>query len=273
MKRDDTDFKNRALLAVFAHPDDESLACGGLLASCARRGARVAVCCATRGELGQRRGLRSPKVDLRNVRARELRNAARILGVTDVVLLHFHDGMLPWTNSRRLESAIRQTLRRFRPDVVVTFGEDGLYGHPDHIAIHERTTAVVTRLGRKAPALYYVTSPKGSMRAVVRHVERARSNGARPRRPATKILGIEDADAFGAVAARPTLVIDVGRFAAQKLAAIKCHRTQLVDDALARLTVPDAKRLLAIEQFNRAPSAARGAMDDAPFIEQLAVKP
>src|SRR5688500_13846278 len=129
------DLRACSLLAVFAHPDDESLACGGLLAWCAHLGARVSVCCATAGELGQTAGMgSSPEcgpADVRRARLQELRNAARILGVASLVFLDYEDGMLPWADPERLEADIRRTLARLRPDVVITFGEDGLYGHPD----------------------------------------------------------------------------------------------------------------------------------------------
>jgi N-acetyl-1-D-myo-inositol-2-amino-2-deoxy-alpha-D-glucopyranoside deacetylase len=259
-----------SLLAVFAHPDDESLSCGGLLAWCAHLGASVSVCCATGGELGPTAGMGSSAqlepADIRDIRLQELRNASRILGVTNLVLLDHEDGMLPWTEAERLEADIRETIRRTRPDVVITFGEDGLYGHPDHIAIHERTTAAVASLGEIGPALYYVTMPFGRMRAVVQHVALTLAergvNGEMPRR----ILGIADADAFGALAPPPTLIVEVGRFATRKLAAIKCHRTQLEDDALAVLDADDAVSLLGTEQFHR---AGVGSSGDA-FIERFA---
>jgi LmbE family N-acetylglucosaminyl deacetylase len=204
--------------------------------------------------------------DVRRTRFQELQDAARILGVANLVLLDHEDGMLPWTDSDQLEADIRSTIVRLHPDVVITFGEDGLYGHPDHIAIHERTTAAVAALGEDGPALYYVTMPSGGMRRVVQHVaatfvERG-THGEAPH----KILGIADADAFGAVAAPPTLVLDVGRFAARKLAAIKCHRTQLEDDALALVGEADAAHLLGTEQFHR---AGAGSRRDT-FIEQFA---
>ena len=260
MKSEHDDLRARSLLVVFAHPDDESLACGGLLAWCAHLGARVSVCCATGGELGP------GPADVRSARLQELRNAARILGVTDLVLLDYEDGMLPWTEAERLEADIRSTIGRLRPDVVITFGEDGLYGHPDHIAIHERTTAAVAALGEDGPALYYVTMPSGRMREVVRHVAATFAElGIRGDAP-HRILGIADADAFGALAPPPTLVVEVGRFAARKLAAIKCHRTQLEDDALALVAARDAAHLLGTEQFHRADVGSHG---DA-FIEHFA---
>ena len=118
----------RSLLAVFAHPDDESLACGGLLARCAMLGAQVSLLCATRGEGARRIRPAQPLVigGLGDIRARELEAAARILGVTDVVMLDYEDGMLPWVDAAKLEgghprddqpspSGRRHHLRRGRP--------------------------------------------------------------------------------------------------------------------------------------------------------------
>jgi N-acetyl-1-D-myo-inositol-2-amino-2-deoxy-alpha-D-glucopyranoside deacetylase len=182
------------------------------------------------------------------------------------MLLDHPDGMLPWVDPEVLDADIRDAILRTRPDVVITFGEDGLYWHPDHIAVHERTTAVVAALSASdgKPALYYVTMPPGSMRAVVDHVTKAvtaREHGHAPQ----SIFGIDDADAFGSAASLPTLVVDVSRFAARKLAAIKCHRTQLGDSALALLEESDAPRLLGTEHFRR---AEVGSTTDA-FIERL----
>lgn len=255
----------RSLLAVFAHPDDESLACGGLIAWCAQLGVQVSLLCATRGEQGP--GQDAPGgAQLGNIRARELEEAARILGVAEIVLLDYPDGMLPWVDAASLEADIRDAIGRLRPDVVITFGEDGLYWHPDHIAIHQRTTAAVAALGDDAPALYYVTMPPGSMRAVVDHAAQiAASEGSAP---PPFVFGI-DADAFGALAALPTLVVDAGPFAAQKLAAITCHRTQLAEDALASIATSDAARFLGTEHFHIAEVGSR----NEAFIERLAIRP
>jgi len=245
------DLTGRSLLAVFAHPDDESIACGGLLAWCADRGARVSLVCATRGE-GRGTG---------EVRARELEAAATILGLSDVVMLDYADGMLPWVDTAALETGLREAIRQRHPDVVITFGEDGLYWHPDHIAVHERTTAAVAALGPDAPALYYVSMPPGRMRAAVDAVAARTSNPE----PPLCILGIRDPDAFGALAPEPTLVVEAGAFAGRKLAAIRCHQSQLADDALAALTDEEAVRFLGMEHFRR---ASAGSSDDV-FLEQF----
>jgi LmbE family N-acetylglucosaminyl deacetylase len=240
-------FAGQTLLAVFAHPDDESITCGGLLAACSAAGAHVALLCLTRGEAGPRAG--EGDAPLGSVRTAELEAAADRLGITDVTLLNHADGMLPWTDAAALEADIRDTIGRVRPDMVVTFGADGLYWHPDHIAVHERVTAAIAALGDAAPALYYATVPAGAMRAVF---DRATIHAARVGAPPPRfILGIGEPDAFGAHAAAPTLVIDVTVFAGEKLAALGSHASQLTDDALTWLT-PDDAALLGTEHFHRA---------------------
>src|SRR5437667_301369 len=87
----------RTILAVFAHPDDESLACGGTLARAADAGATVVLLCATRGESGS---ISNPELvpegDLGAVRARELQDAAAVLGIADVLIMSHPDGDLRW---------------------------------------------------------------------------------------------------------------------------------------------------------------------------------
>ena len=125
--------QGRSLLGVFAHPDDESLACGGLLAWCAELGARVSILCATRGEMG-----RGSVSDLSLIRTNELAAAARALGVSDVRMLDYEDGMLEATIALRRD--LTRLIRRFRPDAVVCgdptvryYGSTYL-NHPDHRA-------------------------------------------------------------------------------------------------------------------------------------------
>ena len=138
----------RTVLGIFAHPDDESLACGGTLARLADAGARVVVLCATRGEAGS---ISDPALvphgDLGRVRERELRDAAAVLGVADVIVLDHPDGDLRWDDVAELHEEIVDAIRRYRPDAVITFAEDGLYWHLDHIGVHERTYTAVRSFG------------------------------------------------------------------------------------------------------------------------------
>jgi N-acetyl-1-D-myo-inositol-2-amino-2-deoxy-alpha-D-glucopyranoside deacetylase len=249
------DFEGRSLLAVFAHPDDESLASGGLLAWCAARGARVSLLCLSRGEAGRGEG------DLATIRGEELRAAAAALGLTDVILLSHPDGMLPWLEPGALAGDIRTAVAGVRPDVVVTFGEDGLYWHPDHIAVHEATRDAVSSLGAGAPSLYYVTMPPGQMQAVLAAAAPRLTRSSR-----RDLLGIEDAAAFGAAAKPPTLVLHTGPFAARKLAALRCHRTQVANGPFDHLSAAEAEALLGVEHYRRADVGSTAPS----FIEQLA---
>ena len=260
MTENDRADSGRSLLAVFAHPDDEALASGGLLAWCAARGARVSLLCASRGGLGQVDDPR--RLEMGETRARELHDAARVLGLQEVILLDYRNGFLPWVEREELEADIRAAITRLKPDVVVTFDHDGLYWHPDHIVLHERTTAVVAAMGEEAPALFYVSMPRGSMRGVLTAaIAAAHPDAPMPQR----VLGIDEVDAFGLFAGAPTLVLDAGDFAATKLAALRCHRTQIAGDGLDLLPDDEAPRLLGVEHYRRAEVGARGEA----FIERL----
>jgi len=139
----------RTLLAVLAHPDDESLGFGGTLAKYAADGVRVHVVTATRGDRGRYQGL--PAGDpahpgphaLAHIREGELRAAARTLGVHDVSILGYPDGGVDRVEPRDGICDIAAHIRRIRPQVVLTFGPDGAYGHPDHIAISQLTAGAV----------------------------------------------------------------------------------------------------------------------------------
>jgi N-acetylglucosamine malate deacetylase 2 len=251
----------RTILAIFAHPDDESLACGGTLARAASGGARVVLLCASRGENGSiSEPALVPDGDLGRVRSRELRAAAATLGITDMMILNHPDGDLRWSDIPEFHGEIVMALRRYRPDAVITFGEDGLYWHLDHIGVHERTYTAVQSLGRDAPPLYYVTIPPGVMREIVVTAQAKRGSPSD-----SSFWGIEP-DAFGDAAQPATFVVDVRAWAAQKLTALRCHRTQMgPHNPIAWIDDADARRWLGVEHFRRAPIATTG-----PFLlEQL----
>ncbi len=140
------------ILAVFAHPDDESFCAGGTLAKYAAEGAEIMVVSATRGEAGQIRDVRAAtRYTLGQVRECELRLACTRLGIRHAVCLDYGDGTLKAVDSEALTGDIMRIVREFRPNVVITFGPDGAYGHPDHVAIGEATTTACT-LARDAAA-------------------------------------------------------------------------------------------------------------------------
>jgi LmbE family N-acetylglucosaminyl deacetylase len=239
----------RTVLAVFAHPDDESLACGGTLARLTDAGARVVLLCASRGEAGSVSDpALVPDGDLGAVRTRELHQAAAILGVHDVLVMDHPDGDLRWDDVPELHGEIVGAIHHYRPDAVVTFDADGLYWHLDHVGVHERTFTAVRSLGIDAPALYYVTMLKGSMREIM-NAAHAKGGVA----PDSGVWGITP-DAFGDSAKPPTLSVDVRRWVPRKLAALRCHRTQMGgrDHPIAWIDEDDARRWLGFEYFRRA---------------------
>jgi LmbE family N-acetylglucosaminyl deacetylase len=131
------------LLCILAHPDDESLGFGGILAKYAAEGIETSVVTATRGERGRIGAERpGPKV-AGPIRERELRAAAEVLGVRELRLLGFLDGEVDQVEWAPAVARIAGHVRALRPHVVVTFPADGSYGHPDHIAISQLAGAAL----------------------------------------------------------------------------------------------------------------------------------
>jgi LmbE family N-acetylglucosaminyl deacetylase len=133
------------LLAVFAHPDDESMGMGGTLAKYSAQGVDTYLVCASRGERGwfgpeeQNPGLTL----LGQIRTRELENAIKELGMKSLHFLDYIDGEVDQAYHAKAISKIVTQIRNIKPQVVVTFPPDGNYGHPDHIAIGQFTSAAI----------------------------------------------------------------------------------------------------------------------------------
>src|SRR4051812_33514799 len=135
---------NLRLMAVLAHPDDESLGLGGTLARYANEGVQTFLVTATRGENGRRGVSRSASSqELGRVREAELLAASRELAISEVHFLNYMDGALDRVDPMGAVRKIASHIRRLRPHVVLTFGPEGAYGHPDHIAISQLTTSAV----------------------------------------------------------------------------------------------------------------------------------
>jgi LmbE family N-acetylglucosaminyl deacetylase len=130
------------LMGVWAHPDDESYLAGGLMAAVAAAGGRVINVSATAGERGDDPAGRSPGA-IASGRTGELRSAMTELGVAEVELLGLPDGGCAEVPGSRGERQIDELLARYEPDVVVTFGDDGITGHADHRAVSRWTAAAV----------------------------------------------------------------------------------------------------------------------------------
>ena len=239
------------VLAVFAHPDDESLLAGGALASCAAAGSRVAIVSMTRGERGPSQHATSGgQSSLAETREAELLAAASALGASSAECLDYPDGELADVDEQQAASALAAVLVRERPETVISFSDEGLYWHPDHLAVSRFVTAAIELLGNDtAPSwLYGATWPEG-------HADRMVSL-ARGRGLAADLWGIAPG-AFGAPAESITTTLDVRRFLPAKLAALRCYASQIGPSHLLS-AVPDdlAEQFLGREFFVRLRSGA-----------------
>jgi LmbE family N-acetylglucosaminyl deacetylase len=128
----------RRLLLLLAHPDDETFGPGGTIARYAREGVDVHLATATKGEAGM---VGDPPVadreHLGEVRAAELREAAAVLGIKEVVFLGFLDRQLSDVPRERIVEKAVEEIRRTRPHVVIGFGPEGISHHPDHMVMAE----------------------------------------------------------------------------------------------------------------------------------------
>lgn len=223
------------LLAVLAHPDDESFPAGGTLARYARLGWDVFLVCATYGEGGQRGEYEALGVnEFGNVRRAELEAACRALGIHPPMFLECADRGVATVCWNSAAQQITQIMRWIEPDVVITFGLDGVSGHPDHVAMSQIVSTALWAAtlhdfpGQEKPthvaSLYYAL------------------------RSASVPEGCKRNDTIEPP--RLTTIIDIASVGQQKLAAIQCHRSQ---EQLQPFTEASVETILgASEHFHRA---------------------
>jgi LmbE family N-acetylglucosaminyl deacetylase len=187
-------------MVVVAHPDDESFPIGGTIAKVATEGGEVMLVTATRGEAGIP-GLSAEEAG--RLRERELRAACEALGVRTLHFLNYVDGTLDKVSAPDAIAQLIDLMRAFRPDAIITFGPDGISGHPDHLAVHRWTAAAFEQARRRGRVgrLYYITPSEAT----------AQGCGLPP---STRQAG-------GAVA-----FIDVGAHLVTKARAMLCHASQ-----------------------------------------------
>jgi LmbE family N-acetylglucosaminyl deacetylase len=133
------------LLAIFPHPDDETLGLGSTLARYSAEGIGTYLVCATRGERGwfESEGPDPGLEGVARIREAELSCAAEHLGLSEVNFLNYIDGDVDQANAEEIIGKLVSQIRRIKPQVVVSFGPDGAYGHPDHIALSQFTNAAL----------------------------------------------------------------------------------------------------------------------------------
>jgi LmbE family N-acetylglucosaminyl deacetylase len=250
------------LMCILAHPDDESLGVGGILAKYSAEGVGTYLVTATRGERGwfgapaENPGL----TKLGQMREAELLCATQTLGVRDSQILNYIDGELDRAEPVEVIYNLVGALRRARPQVVVTFDPSGVYGHPDHVAISQFTLAAAICAADASYAhseyptpfrvakLYYMMASQslitqyqnvfGDLVMTIDGIER---------RPAN----VQDW--------MITSVVDTGPYWQQVWSAVCCHETQVGSlEALGTLTDDGHRNLWGTQEFTRVYSTVNG---------------
>jgi N-acetyl-1-D-myo-inositol-2-amino-2-deoxy-alpha-D-glucopyranoside deacetylase len=254
-----SDVPELRLLAVHAHPDDETITMGGLLALCSDRGISTSVVCCTDGqeatifdpEYAANEAEIRPR--LKQIREEELRRACAILGVAELHFLEYGDSGMAGAASNDapgafwrvdMDEAVRKVvahIRRFRPHVVVTYDGNGGYGHPDHIQAHRVTVlaaeaayhALYPELGPswRVSKLYYTAFPRSEARRIA---EMAKTAGMQPP------FGDADPDSLEFITPDEwvTTAVSCRDQLSRKREALRAHRSQLTED-FAMLSVPE----------------------------------
>jgi mycothiol conjugate amidase Mca len=255
------------LMAVHAHPDDEVFSTGGVFARYAAEGVRTVLVTCTDGAVGE---IVTPDIatpeNLAQVRERELRAACAILGVRELHLLGFRDsGMVDTADNthpaafamadfQEATGRLVRLVRQCKPQVLVTYTEDGGYGHPDHIRAHQITVAAFDAAGDPArfpeqgldswtpSKLYYAVWTRSNFKILL---DGLREAGLPP--PWEMEEGAEPPGAPDEIA---TANVDVSPYALSKQRALAAHRTQISADNSFLLMPPDlTKRVNSVESF------------------------
>lgn len=247
-----------SLLAVFAHPDDESIMMGGTLAFYSQNGIEVNLLCATRGEFGS---ISDPslasKENLGTVRGKELQTACAVLGANLLGFLDCPDAGVNETDWREVEEKIVRHIRKMRPQVVVTFGSDGLYAHPDHVAIGSITSLAFASAGDKdcftehfdeglkpfqPKKLYYAVYPDFLMRQMAASVSKVHE---------TAHLWGFSTESFGVTAHEITTMLNIEETLSEKMQAIRSHKTQFAPNNIFSLIDDEAASLFLSREYFR----------------------
>jgi LmbE family N-acetylglucosaminyl deacetylase len=254
--------EQKCLMAVLAHPDDEVFNTGGIFRRYHDAGVRTALVCATRGEAGEISdpALATPAT-LGQVREEELRESCRILGIKDLSFLDYRDGTVAQADEVEAVGRIVREIRRVRPQVLVTFDPGGVYGHPDHIAVHHLTTSAFFKAGDPTcypeqlagglplftPQKLYYAAPMAS--AFRRMREIAASLGL-PFTPGGNAATLTvDQMGFPDEAITTVVEFDDQDFEL-KMAAMRAHRTQTRPDSyLNRLPLEAVREWRRTERF------------------------
>lgn len=202
------------ILMIFAHPDDDTFSCAGKILHLTSAGNEVKIICGTNGDEGE---TGTPpicsKEELGIIREKEEREAAKILGISEVYFLGFKDGDLNKIPSTEIENKILKIIEKEIPDEIYTFGPDGSTNHPDHISISFVATNAFNEYSKNHTcSLFYVVNPRSNVEKLRGTNSEYKSFG--------KILGSDT---------KNLIKVDISNEFDAKVKALMCHKTQNKD--------------------------------------------
>jgi LmbE family N-acetylglucosaminyl deacetylase len=259
------DSSRRTLLAVHAHPDDETITMGGTLARYSAEGVRTVVVTCTTGDLA----------GSATIRDAELRAACRVLGVSRVVQLGYADSGMPgdplnqragafWSADLDASAThLLSVIAEEQPQVIVTYDPTGGYGHPDHIKAHLVTLEAHRRLpeSQRPDRLFLIRFPLTWSRAFVSELRAAGIEA--PGSAATGADAGPDIHEIGVDDGLVTTRVEVRDFIHTKRSALACYQSQLPPHHfLSRMPDGLAARLWAREFYSLEPAARNAPAED-----------
>jgi LmbE family N-acetylglucosaminyl deacetylase len=251
-------------MAVHAHPDDESSSTGGVLATYSGQGIRTVVVTCTNGEFGDAPGGVKPGQDghdaqtVAQLRLAELRQAAKILGVSDLETLGYHDsGMPDWDYKDDPEAfcnvpldvvsgRIGELIEQYRPQVVVSYDPEGPYQHPDHVHAARAAAAAVAATG--IPAKFYLTSMRPSSWRKVWDALRELGEEV----PGPREITDEMRAQMEVAEQRITTTVDIRPVLSRKRDALFAHSSQIQESWFSKIPAEIAEDAFGRESFIRA---------------------
>jgi LmbE family N-acetylglucosaminyl deacetylase len=268
------------LMAVHAHPDDEASSTGGVLALYGDQGVRTIVVTCTNGEFGDAPGQVKPGDDghdeqaVAQLRLAELRQSCKILGVSHLELLGYHDsGMPDWEYKDRPDAfcnipldvvadRIAGLIAQYQPQVVISYDPDGMYQHPDHVHAARAAAAAVAKAG--TPAKLYQTAMRPSRWRKI--WEALRELGEEmPDREVTPEQEQQMAEAEAAI----TTSIDIRPALERKREALFAHASQIQESWFSKIPPEIAEEAFGFETFVRVLDTTGAAVPEADLFAGL----
>ena len=276
-------------VAVHAHPDDEASSTGGTFRLLKDQGVRTVLVTCTNGEFGDAQGGLKPDHDEHDpddvalFRAGELDQACEILGIDRLVRLGYRDsGMKGWPQNDDPRSfwatpvddaakTLAAILSEERPQVIMTYNENGFYGHPDHIQANRITLAAIELLDYE-PTLYYNAIPISVMeryraRWAQEAEERAAAALERGEVPEERFAPVNEEDEpfeMGTPDDQIGAAIDISAFTDYKFDALAAHHSQIADSFWMKMGREQFRAAMSTEWFVRVqdPNGHKGTVDD-----------